>query len=338
MPNNKISIKKVSQLLANPTTIAIVPHHNPDGDAIGSALALYHLFTARGHQAQVICPNDYPEFLQWLPGSPQVMVFSKHPKKSIDFLRKAGLLFFVDFNAVSRIEEFREILPSLNQPRILIDHHPKPEDFADLTISDTSVSSTAELIFQHLGPLGLKPFLNVQAAECLFTGILTDTGSFHFNCSNPNTWRTAATLIEQGLDLEKIHSLVYDNFTESRMNLLGFALNEKLSILPKYHTGFIALSREEMQRFKFADGDTEGFVNYPLSVKGISFSALFLERKDHVKISFRSKGEFPVNQFSASFFEGGGHRNAAGGRSDLSLEQTLMKFIDLLSIHHPTLL
>ncbi len=321
----------IGNILKGPAcNVAIVTHRNPDGDAIGSSLAMFRVLTKMGHKVQVITPNVYPEFLHWIPGHDQVLVFEKKKKEAQAVIEKAAVIFCLDFNDITRIREFRKLVEKSTAYKVMIDHHPDPVQFADCTISDISVSSTSELVYLFIRQLQLLEYIDMETASCIYTGIITDTGVFSYNSSNKQTFLIVAELMDYGFDKDNIYSLIYDNFSADRMRFLGYCLNEKMQVFPEYGAAYISITGDERKRFNFQPGDSEGFVNYPLSVKGVRFSALFVEKKDHVKISFRSKGDFAVNEFSAKYFDGGGHKNAAGGESKLSLEETLQKFEKLL--------
>ena len=327
---NKTDIVKLKGLIEGKKNIAILTHVNPDGDAIGSSLGLFNFLIALGHKVTAITPNEYPEFLQWLPGNENVIRYSKHKSKSDKILKSADLIFTLDFNHLNRIDKLQSVFSELHAKKIMIDHHPNPEVFADLSFSETTVSSTAELIYLIIKELKLEKNINKNAASCFYTGIMTDTGCFNYNCSNPSTFKTASELIETGIEIDKISNLVYDNYSASRMQLMGYSLNEKMIIYREFNTAIIALTQKELGEYKFKAGDTEGFVNLPLSIMGILFSIFIIEKKDHVKLSFRSKGNFSVNQFAVDHFEGGGHINAAGGQSNLGLNETIIKIEKLL--------
>jgi phosphoesterase RecJ-like protein len=327
-----------AELLRDPgRQIVILIHINPDGDALGSSLGLLIIFRKLGHQCTVISPNDYPGFLKWLPGTEQVIIFKHAPARSIEVLRSADIVFAVDFNELKRVKELNEAFKLSTAHKVLIDHHPDPDMTVDCLLSDTSASSTAELVYRFFGDTGLLPNLDKDIATCLFTGIMTDTGCFSYNSSNQKTWETVAELLDYGIDKDRIYYLTYDNYSSYRMRLLGYSLNEKMEVFPEYGTGLIWLSREDLRKYNFEPGDTEGFVNYPLSIKGIRFSALFIEKEDHVRISFRSKGSFAVNDFSRKYFNGGGHKNASGGESYTSLADTVKRFKELLPVYREKL-
>ncbi len=310
--------------------IVVVPHENPDGDAIGSAIGISEILKNIGHNIQVITPGDYPGFLKWFSSSVEVLVFDKNKSKAKAAFNNADVLICVDFNEPKRAGDLDKYILEFEKQKVLIDHHPYPSDFADFTISEPSYSSTAELIFDVVKGLDLKQYITRSAAEALYTGIMTDTGSFSHNTSNPNTFKVVSELMVYGINTDKIQSNVYHNFSASRMKLLGYCLNEKMEVFPEYRAAVIYISKEELLRFNFEPGDTEGFVNYPLSINNIVFSALFIEKEEYVKASFRSKGNFPVNAYSKEHFNGGGHRNAAGGETNLSLNEALVKFKELL--------
>jgi phosphoesterase RecJ-like protein len=330
----KANTATVAEILRNPDRkIAILTHLNPDGDTLGSALALSKLFIKAGHHPQVITPNDYPDFLRWMPGIEQVIVMNRANDRVAELVKSADVIFCIDFNELKRVKQISEVFDVASAYKVLIDHHPDPQVRVDCQLSDTSVSSTAELVYRFIFELAFQHLIDHDIASCLYTGIMTDTGCFSYNSSNRRTWETVAELLDYGIDKDKIYSLIYDNFSTHRMRLLGFSLNEKLEVFPEYKTGIISLSKQDMLRYHFEVGDSEGFVNYPLSISGIHFSALFIEKDDHVKISFRSKGKFAVNEFSRKNFNGGGHKNASGGESYTNLEEAVRHFKHLLPVY-----
>lgn len=310
--------------------IIIIPHINPDGDAIGSCLGLRAYLKALGHLATVISPNDYPEYIQWMEGQKDVVVYFKQKNRAVDLIKHAELIFYLDFNEEKRCGEMSEQLSGLDTPKVMVDHHPSPSDFADLTFSDSSACATAELIYNLIDEMGHSSLITKEIGEALLAGILTDTGAFSYNSSDPRTYKTVGRILNLGVNKDQLYSRLFNNYSEQRMRLFGFSLNEKMVYIPEYHTAFISLSKEELKRFNFVSGDTEGFVNYPLSISDVFFSALFTEKDGKIKISFRSRGSFPTNRFSLENFNGGGHCNASGGESDLSMEDTITKFINLL--------
>ncbi|MDR7370797.1 bifunctional oligoribonuclease/PAP phosphatase NrnA [Flavobacterium aquidurense] len=325
-------IQAIQLLLATPKKIAIIPHRGPDGDAMGSTLALYHFLLKNNHQPTVIAPNDFPDFLAWLPGSETVKIFEKDTENCTKILEEAELIFTLDFNAFHRTGEMEHTLAKLTAPFIMIDHHQKPDDYAAYTYSDTSFGSTCEMIYNFISFLNKKEDLDKTIATCIYTGILTDSGSFRFPGTTGNTHRIIAELIDLGVENTQIPVLLFDNSSYSRLQLLGRAL-QNMKVLEEHKTSYTALTQDELDSFDYVKGDTEGIVNYGLSIKGIVFTAIFIENKEEkiIKISFRSQGGFDVNQFARDHFNGGGHSNAAGGRSDVSMEETLKKFEDLVT-------
>ena len=317
--------------------ITFVIHVNPDGDALGSALGLLNLFGKMGHSCKVVSPNNYPGFLKWLPGSDQVILMDKSPADARELIQQADLLFAVDFNDLKRTKKLYEVFHASKAYKVMIDHHPGPEMEADCILSDTSASSTAELMYRFIREASLINWMDRDIASCLFVGIMTDTGCFSYNSSNRNTWLIVAELLDYGIDKDRLYYLTYDNYSSHRMRLLGFSLNVKMEVFPEYRTGIIWLTREDLRTYHFEAGDTEGFVNYPLSIRGIRFSALFIEKEDHVRISFRSKGDFAVNVFSKKYFNGGGHANASGGESYQSITDTIKRFKELLPVYQAKL-
>ena len=310
--------------------IVIIPHINPDGDAIGSSLGLNDILNNAGFESHVIVPNDFPVYLNWLGSAGVPLIYEQSSEQCHKLIDQADALFFLDFNDVKRMGKLEEYLRTNTKKVVLIDHHPDPQIKADFMFSDTNVSSTAELVYDFVDAMDMLEHLGVNGANALLTGIIADTGSFSHNSSRPPMYRIVGELIERGADKEKINESLYNNFSEKRMRLLGYCLSEKMEIFPQYRTALIWLSAEELKRFNFHPGDTEGFVNYPLSVKGVVFSAFFMEKHDQVKISFRSKGSFPTNDFSGVHFSGGGHRNASGGETKLSMADALSLFKELL--------
>jgi phosphoesterase RecJ-like protein len=322
---------KLRKALAEPFRVFLLTHINPDGDAIGSMLAMYWFLRNRGCTVNMAVPNEIPQFLMWMDGAEQILDFRGQKQPIEEELEKADLIFCLDFSEPDRLAGIRELFEKADAHKILIDHHPGPSTFTDHLISIPSASSTAELVHRFILDMDDSEGITKTIAECLYVGIMTDTGNFSFNSSEPGTFKVIADLLRIGIDKDRIYSLVYDNYTEDRMRLLGYSLKEKMVILPEYRTAYIYLDRREMDRFNHLSGDTEGFVNYPFSIKNIRVTALFLEKKDHIKISFRSKGSFAINRFAREYFNGGGHPNAAGGESGDSLQETLRRFESLIS-------
>jgi phosphoesterase RecJ-like protein len=318
--------------------IVIITHRNPDGDAIGSITGLYRIFKKFGHEVNMLVPNEFPSSLKWLPDANKVQIFSNETEKAKKNLKSADILFAVDFNDLGRVHEFQENVLGSPSYKVIIDHHPEPGNIADLIISNTTVSSTAEMIYIFILSLGYQQLIDKDTATCLFAGIITDTGCFSFNSSRPETFRIVGDLLKYGIEKDTIYGKIYDNYSFNRMRLMGYCLNQKMQFLPGFRTAFISLSADELKEYKFNIGDSEGFVNLPLSIKGVIFSALFIENKDRIKISFRSKGNFAVNKICAEHFNGGGHINASGGESFDTLQNTIDKFVKLLPKYSDDLL
>ena len=322
-------LNKLKELLAEPKKIVITTHRGPDGDAMGSSLGLYNYLFKKGHQVQVITPNDYPSFLHWMKGNDHVIQFVKEPEAAERITKEAEIIFCLDFNTLSRIDTFAPFVEQTKAFKVLIDHHQQPDEF-DFTLSDTSASSTAQLIYEFLDMFGDLDIIDQDIAECLYAGIMTDTGNFRFPSVTAKTHEIVAFLIKKGAKQDKVYDLVNDNNSINRLNLLGYCLKEKLEVLPEYATAIISLTSDELNRFQYQKGDTEGVVNYALSIKGISVAAFFVEREGIVKISFRSKGDFSVNQLARDHFNGGGHINAAGGSYGIKVEEAIEKFRSIL--------
>lgn len=324
-------ILEITAELAEAKNIVIVPHKGPDGDAMGSSLGLYHFLKDKGHSVNVIAPNDYPRFLKWLPGSEEVIIYESDKERSDAIIEKADILFTLDFNHLSRCGDMQESLTASKAVFVMIDHHQEPSDYADYTYSDSEMSSTCEMVYKFIDKLRANKKITPEIATCLYTGIMTDTGSFRFSSTSSDTHRAIADLIDKGAKNSEIHNNIFDTNSEDKLKLMGTAL-KNLKVNKELRTAYISLSREELNEHNFRKGDTEGFVNYGLSLEGIIFAAIFIEKENEemVKISFRSKGDFDVNKFARAHFEGGGHVNAAGGKSDLSLNDTIVKFNSVL--------
>lgn len=323
--------KELIQFLEKPRNIVIIGHKNPDGDAMGSTLGLKHYLEKKGHSCTVLVPNEYPDFLHWLPGSDTTFRFDWQNSQSQKAVSNSDIIFLLDFNALHRVgNDMQNTLEKYKNDFVLIDHHQQPDEFKYM-YSDTEICSTSQMVYQFIEMNNDLDLIDVAIATCLYTGIMTDTGSFRFRSTTSKTHRIIADLIDKGAENDRIHNNVYDANSYNRLLLLGQALSN-LKVLENFKTAFITLTNEEKSRYDFQKGDSEGVVNYALSLKGIIFAAIFIEdvEQNIIKISFRSKGSFSVNQFARNHFEGGGHDNAAGGKSALSLEETVSKFISLL--------
>jgi len=322
--------KQLSKHFSASENILMICHINPDGDAIGSQLALYHYLKSQGKHSEMISPNNLQEFLKWMPGADLINVFIRHREHCKELIEKADLIILLDFNQPERLGEAETYVTSSSAKKVIIDHHLNPVDFADVIISDPSMCSTSELVYEIIASIDNSPFLSKEIAEVLYVGIITDTGNFEHGTYTGRTLRIIADFIDAGIEKGKILNLIYNNFSERRMRLLGFALNERMIIQPEYQTAYIYLTRNDLTLFNHVKGDTEGFVNLPLSIKDIVFSALFIEKEGFIKLSFRSKGDFPVNQFASEFFSGGGHLNASGGEYADNLDNTINYFLKVL--------
>ncbi len=318
------TIEQCKELIANSNNIVITNHVNPDGDAIGSAVGLQLLLQDAGYASTIVVPNDYPEFLKWMKGDDELVIFEQQKAQAEELVNNADLIFHLDYNALKRSGPMEEVLTSAKAKRIIIDHHQQPDEFADVLISETTMSSTCEMVYHFASLLSMEQHITLAAAECLYTGIITDTGNFRFSGTTPVTHEVAAKLLTIGVKPHEIASRIYDNNSVNRLGLLGRTL-EQMKVLTDYGTAIMRLSAADLAEFKFQKGDTEGFVNYGLSVAGIKLSIFLTEKDGLVKISFRSKGDFNVNLMARKLFDGGGHVNAAGAVSELSLEQTIKK-------------
>jgi len=319
-------IKELSQFLADGRNITLICHTNPDGDAIGSMLATYHYLEARDKNCKMISPSTLPDFLTWMDGASEITVFEKDKQQSRDLLKSADLIIMLDFNSLPRIGSMKNEIDKLDAKKILIDHHPGPDVSANLVISEPPFSSTSELVFDLVSHLEKREYLEPGFIEAVYVGMMTDTGNFSFGSYDGDTMRIVGSLLESGLNKDMITDRVYNNFSKDRMRLKGFALAERMVVIEELNAAYIYLSMADLERFNHSVGDTEGFVNMPLSIKGIRLAVLFLEKSDHIKLSLRSRGEFSVNEFSRQYFNGGGHINAAGGRLDMTMEQSLEFF------------
>ncbi len=325
-------ITSLKTLLKLPKSICIVAHKNPDGDAIGSSLGLYHYLLLKGHKVTVILPNAYPDFLKWVPGEPHIINYELHTAKADAIIHDCDLIFTLDFNALHRAGEMAEVLAKSTAIKVMIDHHQNPDGYANYVYSDTSICSTCQMVYHFIDMLNDTAYIDKNIATALYLGIMTDTGSFRFRSTTSTTHQVIAHLIDKGADNAQIHNNVYDTNSLSRLKLLGRAI-DNLVVIDHLHTAYISLSQNDLDEFNFKKGDTEGVVNYALSIKGIKFAIIFIENKHDgiIKISFRSKGNFDVNAFARTHFDGGGHINAAGGKSDTNLTSTITRFIDILN-------
>ena len=328
----KNQLEQLKQWLDKPATVVIIPHKNHDGDAMGSCLAWQGMLNQLGHSTSVIAPNDYPTFLHWLPGHDGVLIYENDQELADKLIAGADMVFTLDFNTLKRIDQMGARVAESAAKKVMIDHHQEPDDYADIMFSNPAIGSTCEFVFQIIDAMGLAKHINQDIASCLYTGIVTDTGSFRFPSVTSATHRAVATLIDAGANHSEIHEKIKDNARPDRLKLLGIAL-KNMVFISEYKTAYITISQDELDACNYQKGDTEGFVNYGLSVAGIEMAVLMTESKkeEMIKISFRSKGDLAVNLFAKTYFEGGGHINAAGGKSDKTLRETEAYFLKSLA-------
>ncbi|MEI7895766.1 MAG: DHH family phosphoesterase [bacterium] len=329
--------KFISEKISRPLRILVTTHSNPDGDAIGSSLALAAYLKKKNHLVQVMVPDPFPDFLAWMTGCEEILVFSLDRNRCIDAIDQAEMIVAADYNNFGRLNDAAPLVRQSGAVKVLIDHHLNPSAEFDFKISISKISSTSELVYNFIEKMGDLHLLDKGIAECIYAGIITDTGSLSYSCNYVKTYQIMAELFRIGIDGEHLHRLIYDTYSESRLRLLGYSISDQLEVLTEYHTAFITLSKEDLERFNHQIGDTEGIVNYALSIKDINLAALFMERDGIVKASFRSKGTFAVNELAAKYFQGGGHRNAAGANCTTSLEETVLKFRQILPLYQTML-
>ena len=324
--------KELKKVLNTAKNIVITTHRGPDGDAMGSSLGLCNLLVQLGHTVTVITPNEYANFLHWLPGNDDVIIYEGNEEKADEITANADLIFLLDFSHLSRIATFTDAVKKSKATKVMIDHHQDPDrDIAELIFSDTTACSTAQLVFEVMEAMEMTSYLNKEIAECLYVGIMTDTGSFKYASTTAKTHHVIAELINAGAKNAKIHDLIYDNSSANRIKLLGYCLNEKLRLYPENNAAIISLTAEELERFEFKKGDTEGFVNYALAIEGIKFAIFIAEKDGLVKLSLRSKGNFKVNEIAGKYFSGGGHMNASGGIYEASVNETIKKVEQIIN-------
>jgi phosphoesterase RecJ-like protein len=325
------AIREIYPLLADPKKVVIIMHQKPDADAMGSALGLFHFLKQLGHSSTVISPTNWADWLKWMPACSGVIDYEYNTEKANAVLDKAEWIFCLDFNTLARTRHMAGKLKKLSCTKILIDHHREPDaDSFTYGVSDTGKSSTCEMIYDFIVESGYADKINIDIAACLYAGVMSDTGSFRFPGASAAVHRMVAALKDTGLDHTRIHENLFDNFLENRLRFIGYVLQSRMDIYYEYNTALISIPWKDLVKYEIKTGDTEGLVNYPLSIKGIKMAALIIDRDEEVKCSFRSKGDFDVNTFARKYFEGGGHANAAGGRSSETLEQTVQRFISAM--------
>ena len=334
-----LSMKKIQHYIQQATKIAIFTHQSPDGDAMGSSLAMYHYLRSLDKEAQVIVPNAFPDFLAWMPGAENVLLYDTQTEQVNAFLHIADLVICTDFNAPNRIGALGDKMLTLGCPKIMIDHHLHPDNFAEAIFSDPEASSTCELVYSLLSTLNSQ--LSTDTATCLYTGLMTDTGNFSYNSNRPQIYTIISALVAAGANKDAIYNAVFNQYSVDRIKLVGYCLYKKMRVFPEHHAALIYLNRKELYRFNFQKGDAEGIVNMPLQSKNIHYSVFMREDKatpdemeknggikTKIKLSFRSQGDRPVNIFASEVFNGGGHANAAGGEYYGSIEEAVQLFLD----------
>lgn len=333
------NIDHVEKWFKRAEKIVIVSHVSPDGDAIGSSLGLFHYLETQEKTVNVIVPNAFPDFLRWMPGAKDIIRYDRYTDFANKLINEADVICCLDFNTLSRIAEMEKVVRESEARKMLIDHHLNPESFCKITISHPEISSTSELIFRLICRLGAFGDITKEGAECIYTGMMTDTGGFTYNSNNREVYYIISELLSKGIDKDEIYRRVYNTYSEGRLRLMGYVLYEKMQVYSQFNAALIWLTREEQKKFQYAKGDTEGFVNIPLSIKDVCFSVFLREdtEKDMIKISLRSVGAFPCNKVAAEYFNGGGHLNASGGEFYGKMEdaidlfkQALVKYEDLL--------
>lgn len=333
------NIDKVETYFERAEKIVIVTHISPDGDAIGSSLGLFHFLNSQGKTTHIIVPNAFPDFLRWMPGAKDIVRYDKYKEFADKLLNEADVICCLDFNALSRIGDMAQSVADAPGRKVMIDHHLDPEPFCRITISHPQISSTSELVFRLICRMGCFDDISFEGAECIYTGMMTDTGGFTYNSNNREIYFIISELLSKGIDKDEIYRKVFNTYSEGRLRLMGYVLYEKMQVFPQFRAALIWLTKNEQNRFHYVKGDTEGFVNIPLQIKGICFSAFLREdtEKNMIKISLRSVGQFPCNKVATEFFNGGGHLNASGGEFYGNMneaievfKQALVKYEDLL--------
>lgn len=321
------SIENIYPQLNQPRRVLITTHQKPDADAMGSSLGLAHFLRGLGHQVTVVSPTNWAMFLNWMPGCEGVLDYESQTAKCNEAINEAEWIFCLDFNVLSRTKRMEERLAAASAVRILVDHHREPQQGVfGYGVSDTGKSSTSEMIFDLIVASGHEDKISIPVAECLYAGVMTDTGSFRFPSTTASVHTMVAKLKEKGLEHSHIHEALFDNFLENRFRFIGHVLQQRMEVFYEYNTALIVIPQSDLIKYDIRTGDTEGLVNFPLSIKGIKLAAIIIDRGEERKSSFRSKGDFDVNTFARKYFNGGGHYNAAGGFNKEPLEEVAEKF------------
>ena len=322
------NIDKVETYFERAEKVVVVTHISPDGDALGSSLGLCHFLTSQGKTVNVIVPNAFPDFLRWMPGAKDIVRYDKYPEFADKLISEADVLCCLDFNALSRIGDMGKAVKDAPGRKVMVDHHLDPEPFCRVTISHPEISSTSELVFRLICQMGCFDDISFEGAECIYTGMMTDTGGFTYNSNSRDIYFIISELLSKGIDKDEIYRKVFNTYSEGRLRLMGYVLYEKMQVYPQFRSALVWLTREEQGKFQYVKGDTEGFVNIPLQIKGICFSVFLREdtEKNMIKVSLRSVGSFPCNKVAAEFFNGGGHLNASGGEFYGSMDEAVELF------------
>lgn len=334
---DQANIDLFGEWLKETEKIVIVTHVSPDGDAMGSSLGLYHFLISQNKTVNIIVPNAFPEFLKWMPGAKNITLYDQNKESADKLIADADMICCLDFNGLKRIEEVGNAVKEAKARKVMVDHHPFPDDFCSIVMSHPEISSTSELVFRLISRLGYFDEITKEGAECIYTGMMTDTGSFTYNSNSQEIYFIISQLISKGIDKDDINRNVYNTYSESRLRLMGYVLHSKMKVYPECHAAMISLTQDELKEFNYVKGDSEGFVNIPLSIKDVKFSVFFREDTDMIKVSLRSVGEFPCNQFASEFFNGGGHLNASGGEFYGTMQQATEIFEQALEKYKPLL-
>jgi bifunctional oligoribonuclease and PAP phosphatase NrnA len=334
---DQANIDLFGEWLKETEKIVIVTHVSPDGDAMGSSLGLYHFLISQNKTVNIIVPNAFPEFLKWMPGAKNITLYDQQKENADRLIADADMICCLDFNGLKRIEEVGNTVKEAKARKVMVDHHPFPDDFCSIVMSHPEISSTSELVFRLITRLGYFDEITKEGAECIYTGMMTDTGSFTYNSNSQEIYFIISQLISKGIDKDDINRNVYNTYSESRLRLMGYVLHSKMKVYPECHAAMMSLTQDELKEFNYVKGDSEGFVNIPLSIKDVKFSVFFREDTDMIKVSLRSVGEFPCNQFASEFFSGGGHLNASGGEFYGTMQQAIEIFEQALEKYKPLL-
>lgn len=317
--------------------IVLVSHVGPDGDAVGSTLGLSNYLQQLGKKTTIIVPNAFPEFLKWMPGSEQILIYEREKGEADKLLSNAEIICCLDFNGIKRVDKMSDALAASPAHKMMLDHHLHPEDFCSIVMSYPKISSTSELVFRLISQMGGFEAMSKEAAECIYTGMMTDTGGFTYNSNDQQIYFIISQLLSKGIDKDDLYRRVFNTYSECRLRLMGYMLHSKMKVYPNHNAAMMSLTQAEAKEFNYIKGDSEGFVNIPLTIKNVIFSAFFREDKEMIKVSLRSIGTFPCNKLAAEFFGGGGHLNASGGEFYGTMEQAIATFEEAIKKYEPLL-